>query len=242
VSDVSLYVDSAFAVCHEIVAVHERQFGHLVAPGTWYSGAERRSIAVEARRAAYAAGLLEPAPDGAEKPDVELPAFVRRLVQTIATSVQELTQDFYERALADGLTEPEYVEVVGVVSGVVDLDVFARGIGVPPRPLPRPENGDASRELPPTAVLEHAWVRTVPNGAAGGEIGKSLYHGQPMPYIVRALSLVPEELRAHVELEVAHYTRLDKLFDYSYQHHDGLTRPQAELVAGRVSALNDCFY
>ncbi len=53
---------------------------------------------------------------------------------------------------------------------------------------------------------------------------------------------VPEELRAHVELEIAHYTRLGKIFDYEYQHHEGLTRPQAEIVAGRVSALNDCFY
>jgi hypothetical protein len=64
----------------------------------------------------------------------------------------------------------------------------------------------------------------------------------PMPYIVRAMSLVPDELRAHLELEIAHYTRLDKLFDYQYQHHEGLTRPQTEVVAGRVSALNDCFY
>jgi hypothetical protein len=91
-------------------------------------------------------------------------------------------------------------------------------------------------------VIEHAWIPTVPNGPAGGDIGASLYHGQPMPYIVRAMSLVPDELRAHLELEIAHYTRLDKLFDYQYQHHEGLTRPQTEVVAGRVSALNDCFY
>jgi hypothetical protein len=30
--------------------------------------------------------------------------------------------------------------------------------------------------------------------------------------------------------------------DFEFNHHDGLTRPQAEVVAGRVSALNDCFY
>ena len=63
-----------------------------------------------------------------------------------------------------------------------------------------------------------------------------------MPYIVRGMRLVPDELRAHLELERARYTRSDTLFDYEYQHHEGLTRPQAEVVAGRVSALNDCFY
>ena len=63
-----------------------------------------------------------------------------------------------------------------------------------------------------------------------------------MPFIIRALSLVPAETHAHVELEQVQYLPLDRFGDYEYQHHEGLTRPQVEVVAGRVSAINECFY
>ena len=83
---------------------------------------------------------------------------------------------------------------------------------------------------------------TVPNPPDGGETADDLYGGQPKPYIMRSLSLVPDEFRAHIGLEQIQYTRLDRIIDYAYQHHEGLTRPQTEVVAGRVSALNECFY
>jgi hypothetical protein len=238
----SLYPDASFPVSDAITAVHARQLEGIVSAGTWGSGAQRRSVAIEARRACSEAGLLEPLAGSVEPADVELPEGIRHIIGTIATSVHDLNQDFFAEALGSGLADAEYVEIVGIVSRLVDIDVFCRGIGVSPRPLPAARAGQASRKRPHEAVMELAWVPTIPNGPPGGEAGAALYHGQPMPYIVRALSLVPDELRAHVELEIAHYTRLDKLFDYDYQHHDGLTRPQAELVAGRVSALNDCFY
>lgn len=239
---VSLYADSNYPVRDEIVAVHARQLSGIVSPGTWGTGAQRRAVAAQARLAGYEAGVLEPPSGGPEEPDIELSAATRRVVHTIAAAVPDLDQAFCEQALADGLDDVEYVELVGVVARIVDLDVFARGIGVSPRSLPQAEPGDPARERPDSAVVEQAWVPTIPNGSDGGTIGAALYQGHPMPYIVRALSLVPAELRAHLELEIAHYTRLDKLFDYDYQHHEGLTRPQAEVVAGRVSALNDCFY
>jgi len=237
-----LYRDSEYPVRAALADVHMQQIENMVSPGTWYTGPERRAIAIAARRAACEAGLLEPPTGGLDHPETGLKEIVHRVTATVATSVQELGEDLYDETIAAGLSDVEYVEIVGVVSRIVDLDVFARGIGVAPRTLPPSRAGAPQRTRPETAVIEHAWVATVPNGPAGGDIGASLYHGHPMPYIVRALSLVPEELRAHVELEIAHYTRLDKLFDYEYQHHEGLTRPQAELVAGRVSALNDCFY
>jgi hypothetical protein len=238
----SLYGESTYPVSEALAGLHDRQFEHIVSPGTWYTGAQRRAIAATARSAAFEAGLLEPASDPAEATNVDLPDIARRVAATIATSVVDLNEAFYENAAAEGLRDVEYVEITGVVARLVDLDVFARGIGVAPRPLPPVRTGAPSRTRPDTAVVEHAWVATIPNGREGGAVGESLYHGHPMPYIVRALSLVPDELRAHVELEIAHYTRLDKLFDYEYQHHNGLSRPQAEVVAGRVSALNDCFY
>jgi hypothetical protein len=237
-----LYADSAYPVVEEITAVHVRQLKQITSPGTWGTGAQRRAVASEARRACYESGLLEPPASGFDDADIDLSDSLKDVVHGIAVSVGELNLNFFENAVRSGLSDAEYVEIVGVVARIVDLDVFARGIGVTPRPLPAAASGKPSHERPATAVMEKAWVPTIPNGPAGGAFGQSLYHGQPMPYIVRGMSLVPDELRAHLELEQAHYTRLDKLLDYEYQHHEGLTRPQAEVVAGRVSALNDCFY
>ena len=82
----------------------------------------------------------------------------------------------------------------------------------------------------------------IPNGPAGKEIGKDLYKGRPMPYILRALSLVPDECRSNMVLESCQYAELGRVLDFSYNHYDSLSRPQVEIIAGRVSALNECFY
>ena len=63
-----------------------------------------------------------------------------------------------------------------------------------------------------------------------------------MPYTIRGLSLVPDELRKHVELEQVEYLPLQFIMQPDYQHHDSFTRAQVEIVAGRVSALNECFF
>ena len=126
--------------------------------------------------------------------------------------------------------------------GSPNLDIFARGIGVDLRPLPAARPGAPSRERPAAAVKELAWVPTVPNPPAGGEAADELYGGKPKPYIVRALSLVPDELRRHLELEEVQYLPLQHIFVTDYRHHEGFSRAQVEVVAGRVSALNECFF
>ena len=49
-------------------------------------------------------------------------------------------------------------------------------------------------------------------------------------------------MRRHLELEEAQYLPMKNVFVADYQHHEGFTRAQVELIAGRVSALNECFY
>jgi AhpD family alkylhydroperoxidase len=63
-----------------------------------------------------------------------------------------------------------------------------------------------------------------------------------MPDIIRGMSLVPDEMRFHIELEQVQYLPAGKIMDPLFEHHKGLTRAQDEIVAGRVSALNECFY
>jgi hypothetical protein len=238
----TLYADSDYPVRADIDAVHAVQLDRMAAPGTWGSGAQRRAVALAARRAGIDAGLLEASGVDDDAPGAGLPETVRRVVEPLAVSPGELDRDFYEQALADGLSDAEYVEIVGVVARMTDLDVFARGIDVPLRPLPAARPGAPTRQRSDGAKVELAWVPTVPNAPEGGELALSLYGDKPKPYIVRALSLVPDELRNHLELEQAQYTRLDRVLDFGYRHYEALTRPQVEIVAGRISALNACFF
>ena len=58
--------------------------------------------------------------------------------------------------------------------------------------------------------------------------------------VIRALSLVPEEVRAWIELADTQYLSREEMIDLGASR--ALDRSQIELVAGRVSALNECFY
>ena len=238
----SLYADSEFPVREDLAVIHASQLTELGAPGSWGTGAQRLAIAAEARQAGYDAGILEEPADGGASSEIELPQVVRRVVKRLAVSPKDVDQDFYNDARAGGLSDTEYVEIVGLVSRITDFDVFARGIGVPLRPLPSPEPGEPTRERPEAAIQELAWVATIPNPPDGGEAADELYGGRPKPYIVRAMSLVPDELRRHVELEEVQYLPIRHILERNYKHHDGLTRSQVEVVAGRVSAINECFF
>jgi hypothetical protein len=59
--------------------------------------------------------------------------------------------------------------------------------------------------------------------------------------VIRAMSLVPDEVRTLADLSAAHYLPNHRVRDPAAQQ-GSLSRPQIELIAGRVSALNQCFY
>lgn len=237
----NLYADSVYPLREDVESSHARQFEQLGLPGTWGTSAQRTAIVNEARQAGYQAGVLEEPREPGAIPDVELSDVVRRVVHRLAVSPKDMDQAFYDQALKEGLSDAEYVEIVGLIARFTCFDVFARGIDVPLRPLPAPQPGSPTRERPSTAVVEKAWVPTVPNIPEGGEIAKALF-GPWQPYIMRALSLVPDEYKAHFDLEEVQYMPSAHFIEFDYQHHDGLTRPQVEIVAARVSAINECFY
>ncbi len=60
--------------------------------------------------------------------------------------------------------------------------------------------------------------------------------------VVRAMSLVPDEVRTLCELSDAHYLAMPLVRQPGVDAGRALNRSQIELVAGRVSALNQCFY
>ena len=123
---------------------------------------------------------------------------------------------------------------------ITGVDYFARSLASAPFPLPEPRPGAPSRYLPASANPGTAWVPMIaPEDASGPEA--DLYPLRAMvPNIVRALSVVPAEVRVLQTLAAAHYLPVEQIGDPTARR--SLDRMQMELVAARVSALNQCFY
>ena len=237
-----IYDESRYEISEDLEEIHGQHLHELGNPGTWGTGDQRLAIAGCARRAGIDAGLLEETESGHQTSGVGLSSVAKKVVNDLAVLPKDFDESSYRGGIKGGLTEEEFVEIVGIVARIVDLDVFARGVGVPLKPFPEAQSGEPSRKRPETATREQAWVPTVPNLPEGGDIAKALYGEMPKPYIVRGLSLVPDEMKRHLELEQVQYMPLKHVRDFDHQHHAGLTRVQVEVVAGRVSAINQCFY
>jgi alkylhydroperoxidase family enzyme len=177
---------------------------------------------------------------GTHDNDGTLPENVIEVIHRVRTDPGRLSRDWYEQRLTGGLTDGQYVEIIGVVTLCAGTDYFARALGITPFALPTPKDGAPSGYRPASATGGTAWVPLVePADANGPE--SDLYAGIDfVPNIMKALSLVPNEARALQRSSDAHYVPVNKISDPSVRR--ALDRMQMELVASRVSALNECFY
>jgi hypothetical protein len=237
----------ATPVREDIRDAHLRLWEHLRAPGTWWTGAERVAIAAEARRAdacelcaARKPALSPSAVPGEHRGVATLRANVVEVIHRVRTDPARLSRPWFDAVIADGLAVPAYVELVAIVTMVTGMDYFARALGVAQFPLPVPLPGEPSCQVPGAATAGTAWVPMIaPEDAAGAEA--DLYPPAAMiPNIVRALSVVPAEARALQMLSASHYLPVEQIIDPTARR--ALERPQMELIAARVSALNQCFY
>ncbi len=240
------YASSPLPVRKDLVEAHERAWQRLARAGTWWTGAERVAIAAEVRVAARCRtcseqkSALSPASVSAPHETAsELSQAAREAAHRIASDPARLTKAWFEKTLASGLRDGEYVELVGVVVTVVSIDSFCRGLGVPLHPLPAPLAGEPTRYRPASAVLQRAWVPTIPASAVGGAEA-DLWRPGRTGNVIRALSLVPDEVRQLAELGAAHYLPFERMMDPLAAR--AIDRMQIELLAARVSALRECFY
>jgi hypothetical protein len=239
------YAGLSLPITEAMRAAHRRAWERLAAPGDWWTGAERVAIAAEARAARECAlcrqrrSALSPAAvPGEHAASERLPVPAVEAAHRIASDPGRLARGWYEKLRAAGLSDAHYVELLGIVVTVVNLDALHRALGVAPEPLPEPREGEQSRERPP-AEPGSAWV---PWLAPGSPLGRELFEGRTLvPNVLRALSLVPDAVRQLKELSAVHYLPIDQVID-PRARTPALSRAQMELVAGRVSALNECFY
>jgi len=244
------YSAAGVPVRDDLRDAHRTLLDGLRRPGCWFTSAARLAIATESRNAPHCAlcrerkaALSPEQPRGAHertRAGRDLPDAVVEVAHRVRTDSGRLSRAWFERTLASGLDEGPYVEGVGVVTMLAGLDYFCRALGVPPFPLPPPLPGAPSRHRPAGLRSGIAWVPILaPEDASGPEA--DLYDASPMiPNIARALSSVPEFVRLLQHMTRSHYLALADMSNPAAGR--AIDRMQIELVAARVSALNECFY
>lgn len=203
----------------------------IAAPGRWWSGTER----VEIARIGRAARDFEAV--GSEI----LPEAAVYAIQKLVVDNANLNREWYQEIIAsEGMSEDRYVELVAVVVHSFSIDEFHRALGLELEPLPEPIAGQPTRLRPAEAAQRDSWPPLVPKG--GLNPGDEMLYG-PMEWganVISALSLVPENVRWLHDLSEGHYLSFAEMRQPDPLR--AISRSQIELIAARVSALNECFY
>jgi len=241
------YSAAGVPVREDLRRTHLAMLEYLRQPGCWFTGAERLAIAAESRNALACplclerrASLSPEHPKGDHARVSKLPEALVEIAHRLRLDPQRLSRGWFERVQTAGLEEGPYVELIGIAAFTAGIDFFCRSLGIEPFPLPAPVPGEPSHHRPQNARTGSAWVSMLaPEDATGPEA--DLYQGAGfVPNIARALSLVPDHVRV-LQLESAsHYVAMPDIPNPLIRR--SLDRLQMELVAARVSALNECFY
>ncbi len=242
------YAESRVPVRKDLGVAHRQIWKRLAAPGCWWTGAERVAIAAEVRNAPRCPlcrerkqALSPYAIEGEHDHLGALPAAAVDVIHRVMTDPSRLSKAWAEKTLAGGISDGHFVELLGVVVAVVSIDSLHRGLGVPPEALPEPLPGEPTHYRPAQAVAGTGFVPMLPvDGATGPEA--DLWDPGHTANVIRAMSLVPDAVRDLLLLSRAHYLPVAKVGTFGANGGRALDRMQIELIAGRVSALNECFY
>lgn len=243
----SLSFDAATVpVREEVAAALPRVWARIGQPGTWLTAEQRVAIAAEARNAgkcrlcARRKDALSPySIDGEHDSLGVLPETWVEVVHRIMTDPGRLAEHWYRKLTSEGISDREYVELVGVVVTVVAVDTFCRGIGMAPPALPEAQPGEPSPFTPEDLNTELAWVPTLA-ADVDGPLQQEFYAGGPA-HIRRALTFVPDTARDFWAMANVLYLTGEQMRDFDTEYR-AISHAQIELVAGRVSAINQCVY
>lgn len=191
----------------------ERAWKNLIEVGPTLTAAERYLTIHSARRAW--SGSSQPA-IGAEP--LEMAA------HWVARDPGGLSEQLVVEWEDAGLDRIRYLEVVGVVARLANVDFYVRGLGIPVFDLPTtPPSGEPTGDVAPTARITNGWV------PATGPL-----------FAPAALNALPSEAASFLDLHEAMYVPFAEFANGGYT--DELTRVQIEYIAARTSYLNECFY
>lgn len=219
-----------------LLEAHAAAWQSIAAAGAFWTGAERLAIVAESRHAltcelcAARKQYLSPrSVTGRHDTLNVLPAAAVEAIHHIRNDPGRLTRRWFEEVVGDDLSVEAYVELVGVMSTAVILDGFALAVGADITPLPDARGGQPSGEVSDAVVDVGGWVPVM-----DADIVDAAGRLPNVPMIARAMGRVPAALALFFSVVRQHYS----LSDYP----SALERPQIELIAARVSAINQCFY
>ena len=214
---------------------HAESWSLIGSPGGFFSSRDRVEMVRVAREAltcelcaARKEALSPHAVSGEHNVVSSLPEVVVDMIHRMRTDPGRLTKSWFDAVVRD-ITQPEYVEIVSVVNSSVIIDTLhnALGLGVPRLPETKP--GRPSKSFNSDAVNEGAWVPILAANQTMADTGLPR-----VPNIARSLGLVPSALDLFFRTFRPHYALKDI--------HLAISQAQAEFVASRVSAMNECFY
>lgn len=194
-----------------------RAWSQLNGAGPTLRSSERQAVIFDARRAW--AGVKEPNADH---------GLLGEAAHWVAVDAEGISLDLIASLEARGLDRLRYLEVVGVVARLSNIDWYVRAIGAETLPLPfsdvpLPDAVDATGNVHPEARITDSWVPMLDLASAP-----------------RTLDALPDEGDALRDLHEPMYIDMADIVNWSVS--DELTRSQIEYLAARVSYLNECFY
>ena len=232
-----MYEDTRYPVSPQVVKRHEEAWRMIAAPGAFWSAAERVQVVAEARAATVCAlcaerkAALSPfAVDGEHDAVSDLPSALIDMIHRIRTDPGRYTRTVFDGVLGGGISREHYVEAVSIVNASVIVDTMHAALGLPLPDLPVPQSGKPAGQPEPDVVDEGAWVPLTRVDDRTATVT-----GLPgAPNIARSMGCVPSAVALFFTAFRGHYALRDIPL--------AVSQAQAEFVASRVSALNQCFY
>lgn len=242
------YQDIDFPVREDLCQAYREAWRRLARPGNWWSAADRIAIAAESRNALECPlcrqrndPILTYPVEGKHMDLKRLPYTVVDIIHRMICDKESINQKWIQGILGSSLSDGQYVELLGVVVIVFSIDEFHRAIGAALEPLPEPEAGTPDNYRPSSLETDTGFIPMIP---ADGNTGKEadLWHKGRTGNVIRAMSLVPDAVRDLMLVSDAQYIDHGEMMAYRPEAGRSIDRMQIELVAGRVSVMNECFY
>jgi hypothetical protein len=220
-------------VRQDLLRAHNQAISALSRPGTWWTGAQRRELAITAQLA-----VSEPEPVApwvgvstvANKLPASLtaPKIAHDVIYRISRHAATLTREWYEKVTAE-INPLAFVELCGIACTIAPVMAFRRSLGLPALEVGPAESGQPSNQKPENIVAAQLnWVPVV--GPADKDAA-----------VVQAFTAVPETNRVIWAMADAQYIPDKEMVDPKWTRGT-LSRVQMELIATRVSQQRECFY
>ena len=220
-------------VRQDLVRAHNQAIAALSKPGTWWTGAQRRELAITAQLAISESEPVAPwvgVSTVANKLPASLtaPKIAHDVIYRISRHAATLTRDWYEKVTAE-INPLAFVELCGIACTIAPVMAFRRSLGLPAIEVGLAESGQPSNKEPENIVAAQLnWVPVV--GPADKDAA-----------VVQAFTAVPETNRVIWAMADAQYIPDKEMVDPKWTRGT-LSRVQMELIATRVSQQRECFY